>query len=706
MSSYSTVFFSLLLISSIAIASSFQSSFANEIVATGTGFEDSSILELKSNRGNTANIDTVRIWVSGENEFKSFKTEQGWMGKKELNGVIEFNSQNDVTPGESVKFGIKTTIENPIINWKAVDSSGKIISSASTKITTSDPSGEESVLNQAVEIGIKENSYFRFIPENPSSDSDFRVVGENFIPNQSLDFYIENKLQKSIKSDSDGKILFTSKVPIIENDERIEFILRDSGGSEKLLSLRIETVENREIAAMIKLSLGNTPQQVKRGDVVTLEGTATPNTTLTMINKHLNGDILNINTIQVGFDGKWNYDNLISPQLDLGQISIEINDGKNTVLRNIEVISAKLINISTENTIYDPGDIVSFEGSAIPDTTMSIIVEDAIGAEIISRSVLVDEIGKVKFNIEIPRGSVEGTYILLAFQNNEEGVAIFGVGQEPEPILIVRATKLNFSTGEDATISIQGEPNAQVAIIIIDSADREKISESINLGPDGRELYTVDTNDLATGAYTFDARRGESTGSAMFTIGLTKGSGVISVQTTRDEYKPGDQILILGNTGATNVLLDVTISNSNGNVIKKIETFSDKFGVFKIDNFRIPNDAESGEWKIDVKSGGNFSNTVFGVSTEDMGLTILTDKSNYERGEFINISGSGARMSATISMSIYDFNKEVVTELNITAKGDGEFVTIWQIPVELESGEYEINADDGKENKSIIFTIN
>ena len=398
MSSYSTVFFSLLLISSVIFVSTIGTSYADEIIATSIGFEDSTILELKNSRGNTANIDTVRIWVSGENEFKSFKTEQGWMGKKELNGVIEFKSQNDVTPGESVKFGIKTTIENPIINWKAVDSSGKIISSASTKITTSDPSGEESVLNQAVEIGIKENSYFRFIPENPSSDSDFRVVGENFIPNQSLDFYIENKLQKSIKSDSDGKILFTSKVPIIENDERIEFILRDSGGSEKLLSLRIETVENREIAAMIKLSLGNTPQQVKRGDVVTLEGTATPNTTLTMINKHLNGDILNINTIQVGYDGKWDYDNLISPQLDLGQISIEINDGKNTVLRNIEVISAKLINISTENTNYDPGDIVSFEGSAIPDTTMSIIVEDAIGTEIISRSVLVDEIGKVKFN--------------------------------------------------------------------------------------------------------------------------------------------------------------------------------------------------------------------------------------------------------------------------------------------------------------------
>ena len=80
---------------------------------------------------------------------------------------------------------------------------------------------------------------------------------------------------------------------------------------------------------------------------------------------------------------------------------------------------------------------------------------------------------------------------------------------------------------------------------------------------------------MATGAYTLNAKRGESSGSALFTIGLTKGSGAISVQTTRDEYKPGEQILILGNTGSINVLLDITIQDSNGDVVKKIETFSD-----------------------------------------------------------------------------------------------------------------------------------
>ena len=390
----------------------------------------------------------------------------------------------------------------------------------------------------------------------------------------------------------------------------------------------------------------------------------------------------------------------------MGQISIEINDGKNTALRNIEVTSAKLINISTENTKYEAGDVISFEGTSIPNETMSIIVEDPIGTEVISRSVSIDESGKVKFNIDIPRGSVEGTYILLAFQDDEEGVVSFGIGQEPEPILIVRATKLNFPTGEDVTVSIQGEPNAQVAIIVIDSADREKLSESINLGPDGRELYLIDTTDLASGAYTFNAKRGESSGSAIFTVGLSKGSGLITIQTTRDEYKPNDQLLILGSTGANNVLLDIVISDPSGNVIKKIETFSDKFGVFKIDNFRIPNDGESGKWKIDAKSGGNFNSAEFGVSTEDEGLSIFTDKPNYERGELVTISGSGARMSATITMIVYDSNDEIIDELNITAKGNGEFLTIWQIPVELESGEYEIKADDGKENKSLKFTLN
>ena len=222
---------------------------------------------------------------------------------------------------------------------------------------------------------------------------------------------------------------------------------------------------------------------------------------------------------------------------------------------------------------------------------------------------------------------------MSSYQGDEEGITIFGVGQEPQPILVLRPTQLNFASGQDAKITIQGPPNSQVSLILIDSADREKFSDSINLGADGKEIYSIDTNELPTGAFTLNAQRGESTGTATFTIGLTTGSGAISVQTTRDKYEQGDQVLILGNTGSINVLLEITVTDSNGKVIKRIDTFSDRFGVFKVDNFRIPNDAEPGIWKINAKSGGNFKETEFKVSGEDAGLTIITDKSTYNPSE-------------------------------------------------------------------------
>ena len=706
MGSYSVLVFSLLLISSIIFVSSFESSFADEIIATSTGFEDSTILELKNNRGNTAEIDMVRIWLSGENEFKSFKTEEGWMGKNTPQGVIVFTSQNEVAPGQSVKFGIKTIENNPVINWKALDSKGEIISSASTIVTKSEGSENKPELNEPKIVTIKENSNFRFIPEKPASGSDFRVVGEDFVPNQSLDFYIGNELEKSVKVNSDGRILFTSKLPVILNDERTEFILRDSGGNEKTLSIRIPQLENREIADVIKLSLGNTPQEVKRGEVITLEGMATPNTTLTVTSKDVNGDILAIDTIQVRFDGKWSYDNLFAPDLDLGIVSIEIDDGKSKALRNIQVISAKLINISSTETSIEAGNTIVFEGSAIPNQEMSIIIEDAINTEIFSRTVSVGESGMVNFNVEIPRGSVEGTYILSAFQGNESGITTFGVGQEPEPILIVRPTQLNFASGETVNVEIQGPVNSQISIILIDSADREKLSDTLNLGPDGKEIYKIESSELPNGAFTLNAKRGESSGSAIFTIGLTTGSGAISIQTTRDDYQQGEQILILGSTGAINVLLDITISDPDGKVIKKIQTFSDRFGVFKVDNFRIPIDAITGQWNVNAKSGGNFKDIEFSVTGENKELEIFTDKENYNTNELMNLSGTGARLSATVTIKIFDSEGVEIDELNITAKSNGEYLTMWQIPADLENGEYEITVDDGASNTSTKFTIN
>ena len=705
MGSYSIVLFSSLLISSIILASNFESSYADDVIATSIGFEDSVILELKNSRGNTDNIDTVRIWLSGDNEFKSFKTEQGWMGKNTPQGVIIFTSQNNVSPGEGVKFGIKTTEQNPIINWKALNRNGEVITSATTKIMISETNNDGIELNKPKNIGINDDSTFRLIPERPSSNTDFRVVGEKFVPGQSLDFYIQNNFKQKVKVNDDGKILFTSKIPEILNDERTEFVLQDLGGNEKIISLRIIQTENREISESVKLSIGNTPKDVKRGETIALTGIATPNSTITITSKHPNGDIINTDTIQVGSNGKWEYQTLFSPELILGNISIEINDGINTILRNFNVISAKSINVLTEKTMYQPGETVYFSGTGKPNQEISISLEDAIGTEVFSRSIGVGDSGNVQFEIPITRDAVEGTYILYLFQGDGEGITTFGVGQEPEAILILKPIKLNFSANEDVSILIQGASSGQVSLILIDSSNREIFSDSINLGPDGKELYEISSDRLSNGAYILSAQRGESIDETRFTVGFTTGSGAITVQTTRSEYLQGEQILILGKTHSKNILLDITISDSDGKVIKRFETFSDLSGVFKIDNFRIPMDGKTGIWKIDAKSGGNFKQVEFEVVMDSNTMTIVLEKYNFNIADTINIEGSGASGS-TITLTVINLNGDKIAELNFAAKSNGQFSTIWQIPLDITSGEYEIHVDDGIRNTSIKFIIN
>ena len=705
MGSYAVVLFSILLISSIIFVSNFESGFADEIIATSTGFEDSIILELKNSRGNTANIDTVRIWLGEDNEFKSFKTEQGWIGKNTPQGVIIFTSQNGIEPGNDVKFGIKTTEKNPTINWKAVDVDGKVITSASTKITISELNDNESELNKPKNMAIKDDSVFRLIPEKPTSNSDFRIVGENFVPGKSLDFYIQNDFKNKVKVDGDGKILFTSKIPEILNDERTEFILQDSDGNEKILSIRISESENRQISKIIKLSIGNTPKDVKRGETITITGIATPNSTITITSKNPNGSIINTNTVQVGADAKWSQNNLFAPDLDLGTISIEVDDGMSIILRNFNVISPDLINVSTQKTMYQPGDIVYFSGKAVPNQDMSISLDDAVGTQIFSRSLSVGDTGNVDFQIEISRDSVEGTYILYLFQGNEEVVTSFGVGQEPEAILVLKPTKLNYQVTEDVEILIQGVPKAQVSLILIDSANREIFSESINLGADGRKIYTINSNKLSSGSFVLSAQRGETTSESRFTVGFTTGSGIITIQTTRSEYVQGEQILILGKTGSGNVLLDVIITDPSGKIIKKFETFSDQAGVFKIDNFRIPMDGELGKWGISAKSGGNFDNIEFTLEGNSDQMSVILDKDSYNKTDIMKIEGSGASGS-TISIKIFNQDGERIDELNITAKSNGEFLTFWQIPNDIVAGQYEISLDDGIRNTSEKFIIN
>ena len=707
--SLSILCISLFTISILVISS--QPAYGQQLItATSTGLDYSSILELENKRGNDFNIDSVRIWLGEDNSFKSFKTERGWIGKFEVGGqVIVFSSQENVKPGQSVKFGIKTSSENPVINWKALDSNDQVIQSAATITGQLEPGKtpetEQPKINQPTIVAINDDSSFRFIPDKPSVGSDFRIIGENFVPNQSVTLYIANQMIKSIEIDNDGRFISTASVPKDLSADRIEFTLTDTGGSEKIVSIRIQETVNREISEDVKISIGLTPKIIKRGDTITLEGQSTADTTLTLTTTQ-NGNIINIETFMSGFDGKWSYDHLFPIDLKLGKISIDITDGKTTVIRGFDIISSQLINITSDKMRYDIGDVIEFTGSGIPNENITLILEDPLGVEVISKTFNVNDSGNFNFSVDVDVNFAEGTYLLSAYQGRETSISVIGVEENPESILVVKPTQLNYSFGSSIDLKIQGDPHKSVSLVIIDDSFQKKISDSIKLDDNGTYIYEIDSAELGTGAFEVEVRHGNSRGETIFTVGLSTGSGQIEFNTIRQEYNSGEKLLIIGNTG-NNALLSVEIFDDSGKLVRVIETFSDKTGMFKVDNFRIPLTSDAGEWTINISSGENSTERKFFVVTETSGIAVFTQEQSklHKTGQILTIFGKDARVGSVVFLTINNSDNVLVESLELQTTNSGDFYAIWLIPGDILPGTYTILADDEISTSTTSFSL-
>ena len=683
----------------------------NEIIVNSIGFENSTVLEFKNSRGNNTEIDSVRIWLGDGNSFQSFKTEKGWMGKNTPQGVIIFTTQDSIRPGESVKFGIKTLVEKPSVNWKALDSNGNIIKTAKTLTSTesSDVTNITDVpeVNQPESVGLKDASTFRLIPDKLSPGSDFRLLGTNFVPNQSLTFYIDGNLTKSFSTDSKGNFLLTSKISEQADPGRTEFSITDSVGAEKEISIRLIESDKRLILKTSEVILANTPSNVTRGDTILLQGTGTPETTLT-ITARQSTETISINTIITKPSGEWSFENLFPPDIGLETVTITISDGKSEVSRNIDVISSKKITINSDEPRYEQGDVVTFSGNAIANQNLLVSLEDPKGAEVFSNIITVDPSGIISFDVPISKTSMKGTYILYSNQGDEESITVVGIGEDPVEVIVVNTSKLNYSSNENVVVTIQGMPNASVSLIIIDEASKERLSDSVELGPDGFLIYEFSASDLSSGAFSIELRQGKARGDTVFTIGLTSGSGPIEMQTTKDNYKPGESILVMGNTGK-NSLITVTLHDTADNILKKIETFSNKEGAFRTDKFRIPNDPLIGEWTVKAKSGGNIAEYKITVAAQLENVIVLVDKESlaYSHSEIVNISGAGATEGTALKLEFLDINGDSISGmLTIYATNTGEYRTSWIIPDDIEPGPVEIRVTSTGNTSSITITVN
>ncbi|WP_428325483.1 biofilm-associated protein [Nitrosopumilus sp.] len=718
-SSVRGVFLSIVLLFSITLISIPDNVYGEEINANSISLEETTIIEFTNDLDKE--INTFRIWLGSDFTFESFKTEKGWVGEKTPQGVIIFTTSEPIKKGESVKFGVKTDNKNPGINWKAMDTKseqqgmGKVLPKELPKVVENTEikpveNTEDKPVETPTETGILSDSIFRIVPEKPNAGSSIRVTGDHFGSSEEFDFYIDSSKIGSFVTDENGHFITTMKIPENQNADRVDFKVKDSEGEEKKISLRIGQIENRiPVTENIKLTVKGLPNVIHRGDLLEISGTGAPNSAITSEITNPDGEIINSRTAEIDAKGNWELDEPIIVALDtpFGKYSATITDGRESILKSWTVESDKIIIVAPDKLKFEPGEVMTFNGTALPNKPIEFILEDPQGKELFSDIIQPDESGYVEFEYDTDQSSPKGTYTLIATQEKDIEFIFAGLGQLPTTPVNVEFDELNYSAGDTAFISITGKASEIVSLLIIDPSDKPKGDTiSITLEPDGTAKHELDLTGFASGVYSAVASKGTSQSSEVFTVGLQTGSGEIQINTTKLDYTPGDSILILGDTGA-NVLLTISLADPDGNIIKERDTFSDKNGKISESAFRIPTDGKSGMWSINAKSGSNFHTIeIEVVSTVAEGIQITVE-------EGINIPGVGDSMqikiigvSQTVQIDIVSADGSVLDSLEFVASSGGEINQPWIIPAETAPGTYTIKVSDAFSSGETTFEIN
>jgi len=699
------IFLFLILASSI-FTTTFVVAQEKVVEAKSIGFEETTIIEFE-NKG-TTEIETIRMWLGADNTFKSFKTEKGWTGKKTPQGVLVFTTSESIKPGQSVKFGVKTDEPMPGINWKAVDTNDNQLEIGITLVSESPskPSQGVKTISPEGDSAILTDSIFRLVPERPNVGSTVRVTGEKFVADQEFDFFIGDRLLESFETNQDGHFMFTTKIPDNEKAERVNFLVKDKQGFEKSLSLRIgESTGEMVYTEERPLTISEIPPVLHRNDQVKVTGTASPGVTVTATIKDFNGNVVSTIAVDVDSRGNWEHITTVAADTLFGKYSAEITDGENTILRTWTVESAKKIQVFPDQIKYEQGDIMVFNGTAIPDQQLEIIIEDPTGQEVYYEILDVGTSGQVYLEFSTELSAIRGTYIVYASQLEENEIILVGIGEVPQQVIIVKPDKINYSVGNIAKITIQGEPSTNVNFLIIDPGDQEKISERITLGPDGNYVYELDFSGYASGVYTAIASGGGAQGSEVFSIGLQIGSGPIEARTIKQTFLAGDPILIIGESG-NNVLLTLSLRDPEGLLIKQKETFTNKEGFFAESSFRIPVDALEGIWMLRIESGPNYEPLklqVIGDISKGLIFTMLEiEQSGVHKT--LKVVGTGAE-GPRLVIEIFDVDGKKVDTLTSPITDSGDFETFWFIPEVINPGAYTFVARDNLNSVNATYTL-
>ena len=712
--------FPIVILSIFAISTS-ESFGQTPVTVDYTTFENTTLLTFQNN--NDTKISTIHVWLDNTSSFKSIKTEQGWSGRKNSDGIISFTSQSDgLDIDRHVKFGLIANTSDNVLNWKAIALNDDIIdfgnvdlSQKSTKsdILTPDTTAFPSTNNTVTPtntIGISNNSAFRLVPTDIRQGSSIRIIGTQFTPNQNLNFYLDDTSMGSVISDNTGNFVGTIQLSSEQETKRVDIIIRDDFGNSKDMSIRISESNNVVEPVELPFEITTHPEILHVGDKFTIVGTGPrgDTTSISFIDPH--GTLLGTTLVLIDQEGFWKFSLPVKSDAALGTYIINATLDSEIKSITIELARSPGIDIHPVQSKYEHGETLKFTGSAPPDSLLDIsLVHKNI--ELFYTELSIGSDGVIDLQIPILSDYKKDTYTLYASLEDFETITTVGIGIEPEELVFVSSDKLHYSSIDDAILTITGPPSARVNLLILNPSDNEKESKKIILDSTGISTYVVDLSLYSPNIYTILVDRGGIEFTTFITVDFTA-SGEINSINTLSTVLPGQLINLIG-MATKNTLIDLKLYGPESEPVDKTLTYSNKDGQISNKDLRLPLYANvSDEWYVIASIGIHFTKVPIKITTSSSDQMIVTATLDPSVGSSIlQITGFGAsdgRIRVPVLIALSNSVGEQIELITVKSTSDGAFRSAWEIPDDLIPGEYTITAsiEDRDRDATTTFTVN
>ena len=709
---YSTsgIFTSVLLVFSIFTLLSISEVNAEEVISVNAvSYENAIIIEFENE--SASKIKTIRMWISGEKSFKSFKTELGWSGGKYSDGkLLIFTVTDTLNPGESVKFGLTTNQKVFAINWKALDQNEQSIDTRKTHIQEIDPTTssfaeeESKAIEEVKETGGALYGSKKFIPEKFRVGSDVRLAGYGFGSEKNLKLYLDDTMIKSVETDKQGNFLTTISIPETYKVGASEFIIKSESGNFQSTNINIEESENRFLKTA-KFEVNDIPAEVRLDELLTISGNAYPQSAIIIAFENNDRVLEKVRVITASASGEWIFEERIDQNDNTGEKYVIFKNNKDKTTKNLTIKSGDLIEISSSAIRYNLGETVSITGTSEPNKSTTIWIKDQDKKIVLFDITTSDASGNLNYEFVTDDTFSTGTYTVIVKQEEGSDAAVFGIGQYPSTRIVVLVEKTNFALNSKAILSIVGPPSSKLSIAILDSNDNLKISDSITTSSIGKSKYVLDLADLSAGVYRAAVSATNIQDSVKFSIGLEPGSGAISLATTSENYSPGESILVLGNTG-NNARITITLLDPSGNISSQTEIFSDANGNFSTEDIGIPSNGVLGNWEITAHSRLDSKTVDINVSVPTAkGITIQIEEAEFSIGDTVIIVGIAVSDASRLEIQIINQSDQVIVSLATSITSDDTFFLPWIVPSGFDTGIYTIRVTDNVNTDSFEIFI-